>query len=327
VAYLENRTVLATGDLDEVREFVSGLTGRHKLDVRGGKADLSAKLAVGAFGDLSLLHFGFGNAEVGVTSGDEGEDGLLVYVVTEGMGSFRSGGTEGEFSVARGVVRDLALPITAVEDNLSSFSLPLSKARLRRHAGVLTGVDVGKTPVQFDQSIDMTAPAGRLFRNTLQYVAASLDGPLRELDSPILARQMEEFVLTQVLTLLPNSLSDAMADCAQRVALPYHVKRVRDHIHAHAHEAIGVADLAAASGCGYRTVQNAFKEIYRMSPMAYLRFVRLNRVRSALLDGGDDMETIAHVARMWGFSHMGRFSEIYRRQFGELPSATMRKRP
>ncbi|MAY66572.1 MAG: hypothetical protein CMM77_05545 [Rhodospirillaceae bacterium] len=326
MAYLENYTVLASEDLDEVREFLSGLTVRHSFDVRGEIADFSANVAVAPLGEHSLLHFGYGNSRVEVTSGEESDDGLLIYVVTEGMGCFRSGNSETEFSVMRGVVRDVSRPISAMQENLSGFALPLSKARLRRHASAIIGSDIGPARVDFDQTIDMATPGGRQFRNTLHYVANSLDGPLRELDNPILTRHMEELILTQVLTLLPNSLSDAMADCAARSALPYHVKRARDHIHAHAHEPISVADIAAAAGCGYRTVQNAFKDIYHVSPMAYLRLIRLNKVRRALLDGRDDFSSIAQVAQAWGFSHMGRFAELYRRQFGELPSDTVRKR-
>ncbi|HBC06370.1 MAG TPA: AraC family transcriptional regulator, partial [Rhodospirillaceae bacterium] len=72
--------------------------------------------------------------------------------------------------------------------------------------------------------------------------------------------------------------------------------------------------------------QNVFKDVYGMSPMAYLRLVRLKRVHSALRNGGEDGATIAQIARAWGFGHMGRFAEIYRHQFGELPSETVRKR-
>lgn len=297
MAYLENHTVLASEDLDELRDFLSGLTVRHAFDVRGEKANFLAKVGVAPLGNHSLLHVGYGNSRVEVTSGEESDDGLLIYVVTEGMGCFRSGNTEIEFSVMRGVVRDVSRPISAIQENLSSFALPVSKARLRRHASAMIGSDVGAAPVHFDETIDMTTPGGRQFRNTLHYVANSLDGPLRDLDNPILSQHMEELILTQVLTLLPNSLSDTLVGGATGGALPYHVKRARDHIHAHAHEAIGVADIAAAAGCGYRTVQNAFKETYHMSPMAYLRLIRLNNVRRALLDGGSEMTSIAQVAQ------------------------------
>jgi len=326
VAYLGNHTVMATDDMDELHAAVAGLTGRHQFDVRGDRTALSARIAVASFGELNLLHFGYGDVRIDVSSGEEGDDGLLFYVVTGGGGNLRRGNTEMGFSVMRGVVRDLSRSIMVAQEGLSGFALPMSKERVRRHAHAVIGADVGAAPVMFDQGIDMTTPGGRQFRNTVQFIANALDGPLREMGNPILARQMEDLVLTQVLTLLPNSFSDAIADCATRVALPYHVKRARDHIHAHAHAAVSVADIAAAAGCGYRTVQNTFKDVYGMSPTAYLRLVRLKRIHGTLRDGGEDGATIAQIARAWGFGHMGRFAETYRRQFGELPSETVRKR-
>ena len=326
MAYLSNHTVLASEDLDEVREFLSGLTAPHEFDVRGNSAGLSTNVAVAPFGNLNLLHFGYGDVRIDVSSGEEGDDGLLFYVVTGGGGSFRRGNTDIDFSVTQGVVRDLSRPIAVTQSGLSAFALPLLKEQLRQHARAVIGADVGGAPVVFDQAIDMTTPGGRQFRNTLQFIANALDGPLREMENPILTRQMEELLLTQILTMLPNSYSDAIAGCATQVALPYHVKRARDYIHAHAHTAVSVADIAAAARCGYRTVQNAFKDAYGMSPMAYLRLVRLKRVHGALLTGGEDGATIAQIARAWGFGHMGRFAEMYRREFGELPSETVRKR-
>jgi AraC-like DNA-binding protein len=325
VPYLQSHTILDSGDLDEAREFLSNLTVPHDFQVQGDRSALAAKIAAASFGGLNLIHFGFGDVRVDVSSGEENDDGLLFYVVTGGSGEFRRGNTETGFSVMRGVIRDQSRPIDATEEDFSAFVLPLSKDRLQRHACAIGGIKAGTAPVQFDQSIDMATPGGRQFRNTVHFLANSLEGPLRDLSNPIVTRQMEEMILTQVLTLLPNSLSDAVTDNAICAALPYHVKRARDHIHAHAHEAIGVADIATAAGCGYRTVQNAFNNAYGMSPMAYLRLVRLRRVRSALLESDPESGTIAQVARAWGFGHMGRFSDIYRRQFGELPSETLRK--
>ena len=36
--------------------------------------------------------------------------------------------------------------------------------------------------------------------------------------------------------------------------------------------------------------------------------------------------SVADTAFKWGFSHLGRFSAAYRREFGELPRETLRTR-
>ncbi|SHK50224.1 Helix-turn-helix domain-containing protein [Pseudonocardia thermophila] len=51
----------------------------------------------------------------------------------------------------------------------------------------------------------------------------------------------------------------------------------------------------------------------------YLWEVRLNRVRDAILASGGDAQ-VSEIATTWGFVHLGRFSQLYRRCFGQLPS-------
>ena len=50
----------------------------------------------------------------------------------------------------------------------------------------------------------------------------------------------------------------------------------------------------------------------------------LQRVREELLNGSGS--NVASVALRWGFEHMGRFANQYRRAFGETPSQTLRRR-
>ena len=51
--------------------------------------------------------------------------------------------------------------------------------------------------------------------------------------------------------------------------------------------------------------------------------LRLNGVREELkLSGGD--QSVTRSANRWGFHHMSQFAALYKRQFGELPSETMR---
>jgi transcriptional regulator GlxA family with amidase domain len=53
--------------------------------------------------------------------------------------------------------------------------------------------------------------------------------------------------------------------------------------------------------------------------MTYVRNLRLERVRAALLTSA---ETTGMIALDAGFTHLGRFAAAYRERFGELPSST-----
>jgi transcriptional regulator GlxA family with amidase domain len=83
------------------------------------------------------------------------------------------------------------------------------------------------------------------------------------------------------------------------------------------------ADLAALAGVSARTLQAGFQEIVGMSPTAYLRGVRLDRVHQELAAG--ERGSVTDVAARWGFFHPGRFAQQYRDRFGVLPSETARR--
>ena len=83
------------------------------------------------------------------------------------------------------------------------------------------------------------------------------------------------------------------------------------------------AKLSAATGASPRTIQMAFAEHAGTPPINYFRAVRLHRVRNALLAGaGAGPKTIGDIAAAHGFQSWSRFSQLYRRQFGETPSET-----
>lgn len=86
---------------------------------------------------------------------------------------------------------------------------------------------------------------------------------------------------------------------------------------------VTVADLCAEAGVSRRTLQYSFQEVLGVSPVQYLRAVRLNGVRRELKRAGPG-ERVGDVAARWGFWHLSQFSADYRRMFGELPSETRR---
>lgn len=84
-----------------------------------------------------------------------------------------------------------------------------------------------------------------------------------------------------------------------------------------------IVEICAQLGVSERTLQYAFKRDMQLSPVTYLRILRLNKARATLLSVTSADTTVTHIAMMWGFLHLGKFSRDYRRMFGELPSETL----
>jgi transcriptional regulator GlxA family with amidase domain len=55
-----------------------------------------------------------------------------------------------------------------------------------------------------------------------------------------------------------------------------------------------------------------------------LKAIRLEHVNAELMAGGSS-NSVTDVAIKWGFVHLGRFAQMYRDRYGELPSETLRR--
>ncbi len=80
-----------------------------------------------------------------------------------------------------------------------------------------------------------------------------------------------------------------------------------------------IPTIAAHLGVSERALEYAFARKYGVSPIRYFKFMRLHCARRDIRVG---KLSVTDVAMKWGFSHLGRFSGIYRDTFGELPSHT-----
>ena len=77
-----------------------------------------------------------------------------------------------------------------------------------------------------------------------------------------------------------------------------------------------------ASGISSRGLQHAFRRALDMTPMQYLRVVRLVGAHEELRSGGT--VSIAEVARRWGFSSASRFARFHREHYGQNPAQVVR---
>jgi AraC family ethanolamine operon transcriptional activator len=85
-----------------------------------------------------------------------------------------------------------------------------------------------------------------------------------------------------------------------------------------------ITELCQAVGAKERTLHLSCVEAFGRPPAMLLAELRLNASHRAL--SRPEQETsVTAVAALFGFTHFGRFAQMYRRQFGELPSATLSK--
>lgn len=133
-------------------------------------------------------------------------------------------------------------------------------------------------------------------------------------------------LLENILRLVTPTQQDDDAPSAVDRSRAFHVCRMaRATVEQHLADDVlpTILDLCARVGVSERTLQYAFRTYVDMTPVAYLRACRLNRVRAVLRASDPTATTITAVAVRFGFLHLGRFSRDYRRQFGELPSQTL----
>ena len=95
-------------------------------------------------------------------------------------------------------------------------------------------------------------------------------------------------------------------------------------------EGLDLDQLADRLSCSRRSLIQGCKELLGVGPKEVLRIQRLEQVHQALLRHDPktavEPQTVNAVAERFGFQSRGHFAAAYRRQFGQLPAATLRKR-
>lgn len=102
----------------------------------------------------------------------------------------------------------------------------------------------------------------------------------------------------------------------------YLVNRVRERTLASPLCPPSIGELCRELNVSRRTLNHAFMRVLGITPVSYIRNIRLNRVRADLQTCKLSGNSIADIAIHWGFWHMSLFSRYYKGLFGELPSET-----
>ncbi|MCJ8294544.1 MAG: helix-turn-helix domain-containing protein [Colwellia sp.] len=135
-------------------------------------------------------------------------------------------------------------------------------------------------------------------------------------------RMIAESILRLVFNVLKIATPDIEVQAKQSNRC-LGVRRVIDYLHVYSDDVPTIADLCKIAKLSERNLQYGFKEYLGVTPIRYLRLVRLNGVRRDLLISHPRKNRIVDIALNWGFIELGRFAGEYRQLFQELPSTTL----
>ena len=102
------------------------------------------------------------------------------------------------------------------------------------------------------------------------------------------------------------------------------VKRAREIMISRIDQPLRIQGICDQLGVSRRALQYGFQDVLGLSPLNYLRQLRLTLARRKLRTASHKTE-VGDVINRCGFGHAGRFSAAYRGAFGELPSETLKR--
>jgi AraC-like DNA-binding protein len=104
---------------------------------------------------------------------------------------------------------------------------------------------------------------------------------------------------------------------------PPALRRAISFMGEHAQDKISLVDIAAYVYVTPRSLQYMFRKHTELTPMGYLKQLRLHLAHMDLVTHEKHQVTISAVARKWKFGHSGRFAAMYQQAFGCTPAATL----
>ena len=313
---------LLTQRLDELENALNLISPQKFVNAPAGDA-ANGKLSYQGQPELGIFHARIGRDIDIVLEPETADDRMAFVVAASGTGEFLFNGRTFSHSAERGVIMSSgSRRLLRFAEETEARVFLSSRVRMAECCAKLLGHDIPGF-VDFDVSADLDTPSGRSWLRLLNYAETEMSDPYSFIrHSPVAWRQFEQQLLTGFLLSQRHEYSQALL-APQAAAVPFYVKRAEAYIEAHFAEPLSLADIAAQAGVSARSLQSGFQNFRNITPMGFLRAVRLRRAREALLMADPAVTTVMQVALACGFKHVGEFGTAYRRVFGVTPGRTL----
>ncbi|CAG2131168.1 HTH-type transcriptional activator RhaS [Cupriavidus campinensis] len=312
--------------LDHVQSLSARVFGPTRLDIGDATGDAEddapdVQLRTCQIGHLTLATTRYGRAmEI---EPRVGKDEFVIQTVTAGRCRLLAGGRAAEMPVGAVRVFSPSLPVRLQPDaDCERFSVVIRRQALEAAFLECFSFDA-PAPLVFDfHAADSARWQAMMAWLRTEFDARAQGAALAT--EAITDAAIERLVLGTLLvdqfghdgSLLPRGF---------RAALPAYVRCAIRYLRAHLDKPVTLGALAAHCGVCERTLQLGFRKAKNTTPMEYLRVLRLQAARADLQRATPGRGAVSAIALRHGFTHLSLFSREYQREFGELPSATLRR--
>jgi len=313
------RRFLATTETHDAAEHTSHLTGWRVIYKHVGRRPFRGSISELWLWPMQIMHE---RLDQPLLYRGTAWKGAIVFVsLFDTRGSVFSGGRE---LAAPGAAAVTAFPWDFADHGSCSAPSDCILIAVHEEALVAHAEKVLKRAIPLDQlhrgASFSDAETTNEFRRCVTSILGELTRQPSLLDSDAYRVMIQDRVLNMLVRLTAGSLVDAQG-LAPPTTRTYVVQKATAYMESHLADRLVFSELCRAIRVCPRTLRYSFEEVVGVSPTQYLQALRMDQVRRELL-GASTATQVHCIAERYGFSHMGRFAQGYRRAFGELPSDT-----
>ncbi|MFB7176013.1 AraC family transcriptional regulator [Streptomyces sp. NPDC056254] len=315
-----------TTDVDEARMELSARYPTISLHVARQNETFEARFDETRFSSLTIGHFSYGT-EVRLQCAEPGS--YHVSVPLSGSFEWHQSRRVSALATPREAAVFDASADTRIDrwrGDCRALAVIVEPNVLRSTLEAMLGRPVAAAP-SFAPRLDISRGPGLSWVGLVRWLAEQSSRADAAVWHPMMAAPLQEALLSGLLLTLEHPHREELEGGRRGEQVPAGaVKRVIEAIHARPQEPLTLMELASIARVSVRRMQESFRLHVGVSPMAYLRNVRLSHVHEELLNADPDELQVKDVALRWGFNHFGRFSGQYRTRFGVTPSQTLNSR-
>lgn len=315
--HLNAFTIVKSRRVGEIRSILIDIYRARSFHLLGDRRLFSAEIAYCNMGSSKLSYSAF---SVETLSEFRDRDYFRLQFCISGFGQTTAEGRTVDVDPTTVV----CTPANAVVTNSPSFEqfvLRINEGMLEQDLTNLLGTPA-KNRISFEMSADSSGGHVRRLRENVLSAASTIDISDLPIPRPLL-REMDQMLRIMTLYGVPNNFSDRL-NADPQLSAPWQVKRIEEWIDAHWRESVTIDTLVEISGASLRSIFATFKKARGYTPMAYLKKVRLSAAREMLLNAEPNASVIS-IGLACNFLSTSHFAREYKRQFGELPSETLRR--